>query len=61
MTYNELEKEVIRINNILRSDMVGKFKLTNKERNYLIHKSHDLKSEMNRCWESGEMKTRIVK
>lgn len=60
MSYSELEKEVLYIDNVLRDSMFGKKKISlNKERE-LITKSHDIKCEMDRRWNTGEMKTKVI-
>lgn len=60
MSYSELEKEVIYIDNVLRDSMFGRKKVSLSKERELITKSHDLKSEMDRRWNTGEMKTKVI-
>lgn len=55
MTYRELEKEVIENRKVLvkTTDL-------NLKRN-IIARDHDLMQEMDRRWNTGEMKTKVIK
>lgn len=60
MTYTELEKETIEIDNILRANMLGQKKISLEEERKLIKRNHELKVEMDRRWNAGEIKTRMI-
>lgn len=55
MTYRELEKEVIEST----KELVKTTDL--KQKRVLIARGHDLMQEMDRRWNTGEMKTKVIK
>ena len=60
MSYNELEKETIEIAKTLRANMLGSKKISLEKERTLIARSQDLKVEMDRRWNTGKIKTRVI-